>query len=175
MPPRRGIGPRLDRIRADLRDAQAQASSAALGTTAPTPPSSSSPTGRLPGESQDDYIYRTVFGGAEADPGPELPRQRAGRAATAARYGESGSDFVSPWQSPASSRVRAYQWDSAQQQLRVRFIKYETPWVYNNVDLAVFQAFDAADSKGKFINRVLNNYEHRRATDVEEAIHFQGV
>lgn len=179
MPRRRGLNPAArDRIRDDLRnalDALEQPVSVATGTTTSTSPSSSPPSGRRPGESQDDYIYRTVFGGDAADPGPDLSRQRAGRAATAARYGDSGADFVSPWQSPASSRVRAYQWDSAQQQLRVRFIKYGTPWVYNNVDLAAFQAFDSADSKGKFINLVLNNYAHRRATDVEEAIHFQGV
>jgi exonuclease VII small subunit len=33
------------------------------------------PLERKTQQSEDDYIYRTVFGGDEADPGPELPRQ----------------------------------------------------------------------------------------------------
>ena len=79
------------------------------------------------------------------------------------------------WAYPDSSRVRAYQYDFDQQQLRVRFIKYGTPWVYDNVPMAVFQAFDAAPSKGMYINSTLNSFPYRRASAMEEAQYFQGT
>jgi hypothetical protein len=171
MPVRRGLGSNARRAWEDVRAAQRGVGSApGIGGSA----DSYVPESRRPGEDEDDYLSRVLFGG-DREEREASTRQRAGRAATAARYGEGTSDFVSPWEFPDSSRVKAYQWDAAQQQLRVRFIKYGTPWVYNDVDLATFQAFDAADSKGKFINRVLNSYPYRQATDDEEATFFQGV
>lgn len=160
----RGLGRRLGDILSDA----AQQPPARL----PDSTGVSAPESRRPGESQDDYLYRVMFGGDREE---REQGQRAGRAATAARYTETGEDFVSQWEFPDSSRVRAYQWDASMQQLRVRFIKYGTPWVYENVDLATFQTFDAAASKGKFINSVLNSYPYRRASDQEEAEFFQGV
>jgi hypothetical protein len=115
-----------------------------------------------------------VFGGDDAAPAAQAQRGRAGLPGTAAGYGTSGS-YVSPWSYPDSSRVKAYQWDEQLQQLRVRFIKYNTPWVYENVDLAVFQQFDAATSKGKYINRVMNSFPYRRASANEEDAFFTGV
>lgn len=94
-----------------------------------------------------------MYGSDRADPGPE----------------------VTPWEFPDSSRVQAYQYDFNSGQLRVRFIKYGTPWVYNEVPLAIFQAFDAAPSKGMYINSTLNHMLHRRATAVEEAEYFGNV
>lgn len=79
------------------------------------------------------------------------------------------------WTYPSSSRVRAYQYDFDQQQLRIRFVKYGTPWVYDNVPMAVFQSFDAAPSKGMYINSTLNYMTHRRASPMEEAQYFHGV
>lgn len=79
------------------------------------------------------------------------------------------------WEYPDSSRVMAYQYDFDTQQLRVRFIKYRTPWVYDNVPTTVFQAFDAAPSKGRYINSTLNYFTYRRATPGEEAKYFVGV
>lgn len=76
------------------------------------------------------------------------------------------------WEYPESSRVRAYQYDFGKQQLRVRFVKYSTPWVYEGVNETVFQAFDAAPSKGKYINSTLNYTNYRRATAQEEADAF---
>jgi hypothetical protein len=171
MPPRRGLGPNAQRAWADVEDAM-------RGGGRLPPPASGDPSyrpeSRRPGELEDDYLARVLFGGDRDE--RETPRgQRAGRAATAARYGEATGDYVSPWEFPDSSRVRAYQWDEALQQLRVRFIKYGTPWVYNDVDLGTFQAFDAASSKGKFINTVLNSYPYREATSDEESVYFQGV
>jgi hypothetical protein len=167
----------FERVRRDISDAQAESSTSGSlrepgSAGAVGPPGGA---GRRPGESQDDYLYRIMFGGDIAEREQAQERQRAGRAATAARYGESEGNYVSEWQFPDSSRVRAYQWDEARQQLRVRFIKYSTPWVYNNVPLETFQAFDASDSKGRFINRVLNNFPYRRASADEVARHFQGV
>lgn len=79
---------------------------------------------------------------------------------------------TTPWERPASSRVDAYQYDYATGQLRVRFRKYNTPWVYNDVPVAVFQAFDAAPSKGMYINSTLNYMDHRRASSSEMMTHF---
>lgn len=75
------------------------------------------------------------------------------------------------WEYPASSRVRAYQYDFDKQQIRVRFHKYDTPWVYEGVPETLFQAFDTAPSKGKYINSTLNYATHRRAS-AEEVIHY---
>lgn len=90
--------------------------------------------------------------------GPALPQQPA-----------------TPWEYPSSSRVRAYQYDFDKQQIRVRFVKYGTPWVYENVPVTVFQAFDAAPSKGMYINSTLNYMDHRRASPQEESTYFNGV
>lgn len=79
------------------------------------------------------------------------------------------------WEFPASSRVKAYQYDFDTQQLRVRFLKYDTPWVYDDVPTTVFQAFDAAPSKGMYINSTLNYMSHRRASPSEEAAFFHNV
>lgn len=83
--------------------------------------------------------------------------------------------FTTQWAYPDSSRVRAYQYDFATGELRVRFVKYDTAWVYENVSTAVFEAFDAAPSKGKFINSTLNHTRHHKASWDEESTHFNGV
>lgn len=79
------------------------------------------------------------------------------------------------WAFPASSRVYAYQYDYGMQQLRVKFIKYGTPWVYNDVPTTVFQAFDASPSKGSYINSTLNYMDYRRANPQETAQYFSGI
>lgn len=103
---------------------------------------------------EDDKLDQTLFGG-----------------------GGGGLRFQSPtpWVFPASSRVHAYQYDPNTQQLRVRFIKYRTPWVYDNVPSTVFQAFDAAPSKGMYINSTLNYFPYRKATPTEESQYFSGT
>jgi hypothetical protein len=80
-----------------------------------------------------------------------------------------------PWFYPESSRVYAYQYDPFLMQLRVKFIKYGTPWVYNDVPSAVFQAFDASPSKGMYINSTLNYFPYRRANAAEVTNHFFSV
>jgi hypothetical protein len=159
----RGLGPAGRRAFDDIRKAMNEARVGA--TQVPLPPVRSDVVTetKRPDESSDDYLSRVLFGG------------RAGLPGTAAGYGDSSGQYVSPWSFPDSSRVQAYQWDEQKQQLRVRFIKYSTPWVYENIDLAVFQMFDAAPSKGRFINQVLNSYPYRRASDEEEQLYFTGV
>ena len=79
------------------------------------------------------------------------------------------------WQFPDSTRIKAYQYDYATRQLRVRFNKYNTPWVYNDVPVTVFQSFDASDSKGRYVNSTLNYMDYREATPQEEASYFSEV
>lgn len=76
------------------------------------------------------------------------------------------------WEYPDSSRVKAYQYDFEKQQLRVRFHKYGTPWVYEGVPEVLFQAFDSSPSKGKYINSTLNYTAYRRATPQEVDEYF---
>ena len=76
------------------------------------------------------------------------------------------------WEYPDSSRVYAYSYDYQTRELWVRFVKYETPWVYHEVSQPLFAAFDSSPSKGKFINSSLNYTEYRRATPQEEAEKF---
>lgn len=169
MPPRRrGLGRNL----ADIKRDNAGPGFSVLDI--PVNSGQFQPESRRSDETAEEYIARVLLGG-DREEREQFYGQRAGRAATAARYGEDTGDFVSDWQFPDSSRVKAYQWDQSIQQLRVRFIKYGTPWVYNDVDLATFQAFDATSSKGTFINTTLNSYPYRRATVDEEAEYFQGV
>lgn len=56
--------------------------------------------------------------------------------------------------------------------LFVRFIKHGTPWKYLNVPEAIYQAFANAQSKGRYINAVLNNFPNSRATRDEESTFF---
>jgi len=76
------------------------------------------------------------------------------------------------WQYPDSTRVYAYAYDFEEQQLWVRFKKYDTPWLYGGVSQPLFAAFDSSPSKGKYINSTLNYTSYRRATDQEEATKF---
>jgi hypothetical protein len=56
--------------------------------------------------------------------------------------------------------------------LFVRFIKHGTPWKYLNVPEHIYQAFASAQSKGRYINSVLNNYPNSRASGDEESTFF---
>lgn len=56
--------------------------------------------------------------------------------------------------------------------LFVRFIKYGTPWKYMNVPEPVYQSFANAQSKGRYINAVLNGFPNSRATSDEESTFF---
>jgi hypothetical protein len=56
--------------------------------------------------------------------------------------------------------------------LFVRFIKYGTPWKYLNVPAHIYQSFASAQSKGRYINSVLNNFPNSRASGDEESTFF---
>ena len=56
--------------------------------------------------------------------------------------------------------------------LFVRFIKHGTPWKYLNVPEHVYQSFASAQSKGRYINSVLNNFPNSRALGDEESTYF---
>jgi hypothetical protein len=60
-------------------------------------------------------------------------------------------------------------------QLRVKFVKYGTPWVYDAVPSTVFEVFDASPSKGSYINSTLNYFPYRKAIATEVAAHFDSV
>jgi len=102
----------------------------------------------------------------------------AGQKITAYEEQMFGTDRALPpqtttqWEYPESSRVKAYQYDFGSQQLRVRFHKYNTPWVYEGVPEVLFQAFDSAPSKGRYINSTLNYTAYRKATPDEVSTYF---
>ena len=74
---------------------------------------------------------------------------------------------------PESSRVAAYQYDYTGEQLRVTWTNGKAPWVYEGVNSTIFSSFDAAPSKGKYINSTLNFTNHHRVAINDPA--FDGV
>jgi hypothetical protein len=78
----------------------------------------------------------------------------------------------SAWEYPDSTRVYSYSYDYYTRELWVRFKKYATPWVYQEVTQPLFASFDSSPSKGKFINSSLNYTSYRHATPSEEALKF---
>lgn len=66
---------------------------------------------------------------------------------------------------PESSRVVEAAYDPPTQRLYVRFVKpvpEGTPWVYESVPSNVWTNFKRSQSQGKFVNRVLNQYNYHR-------------
>ena len=64
-----------------------------------------------------------------------------------------------------SSRVSDAAYDEEHQRLYVRFVKPQpvgTPWTYEGVPLTVWHEMLQTSSKGKFVNRVLNNFNYHR-------------
>jgi hypothetical protein len=83
--------------------------------------------------------------------------------------------------SDESSRVEAFRYVATEGTsgaigyngiLFVRFIKNGTPWKYLNVPEHVYQSFASAQSKGRYINSVLNNFPNSRASGDEESTFF---
>jgi hypothetical protein len=80
-----------------------------------------------------------------------------------------------------SSRVESFRFVAKEGQpgavgyngiLFVRFIKNGTPWKYLNVPEHIYQSFASAQSKGRYINSVLNNFPNSRAAPDEEKEFF---
>jgi len=118
------------------------------------------------GESGRNRIRRNIGGQVGGHDITAYEKQMFGTSRAVPPQGETA------WEYPDSTRVYAYQYDFAESQLRVRFKKYETPWVYEGVTEPVFRAFDSSPSKGKYINSTLNYTAYRRATPQEVASHF---
>jgi hypothetical protein len=72
-----------------------------------------------------------------------------------------------PWFPVTSTRMRQARYDYG---IRAVYVEFTSGiyWIYESVPLAVFWQFIRAKSKGKFINRVLNNFPYREA-DPDEA------
>lgn len=66
-----------------------------------------------------------------------------------------------PWVSVNSSRVTQARYDGNNNQIQVIF-RDGTPWTYDGVPRNVWNNFRRSGSKGKYINRVLNDYSYWR-------------
>ena len=108
-------------------------------------------------------------------------RERDAQAAIAA--GDDPPTGYYPPQFPDSTRVRAFRFvphdpndttDAGIGTLYMRFIKYDTPWVYRNVPHGVYAAL-ATDgvSKGRFVNSTLNAFEYSHAA-ASDMLYFDG-
>lgn len=82
--------------------------------------------------------------------------------------------LTTSWKYPDSSRVRAYMYDYSSNSLYITWQNGKTPWVYDDVYPSLFEAFDAAPSKGKYINSTLNYTSHYPASSSEMDM-FTGV
>lgn len=82
--------------------------------------------------------------------------------------------LTTSWKYPNSSRVRAYMYDYSSNSLYITWQNGKPPWVYDDVYPALFEAFDAAPSKGKYINSTLNYTSHYPASSSEMDV-FTGV
>ena len=62
-----------------------------------------------------------------------------------------------------SSNVEAIGYDSDNQELHVRFLKYGATYVYYDVEEWVFQEFMQADSKGTYLNaNIKTQYQYAK-------------
>jgi hypothetical protein len=69
------------------------------------------------------------------------------------------------WRPFQSSRVVEAGYSPSAQRLYVRFVKPRpegTPWVYESVPPNVWRNMKRQASVGRFVNRVLNNYDYHR-------------
>jgi KTSC domain len=69
---------------------------------------------------------------------------------------------LGPWaETPASSRVSRYRYDYAQRAIQVQWRNNKNDgYIYEDVDYEAFRSFARAVSKGKAINRSLNNFKY---------------
>lgn len=79
--------------------------------------------------------------------------------------GEATEEPPVDWSPFDSSRVVEAGYDKDTQRLYVRFVKpipRGTPWVYEGVPSNVWRNMKRSASAGKFVNRVLNDYDYHR-------------
>ena len=118
-----------------------------------------------------------------------IQEERARTRANEGKFKEPTSLIPIPWDPNTtyfhppdeSSRVEAFRYSALEGgaevtgytgTLFVRFIKYGTAYKYLNVPSHIFQSFASAQSKGRYINSVLNGYDKSRATPDEESTFF---
>lgn len=77
---------------------------------------------------------------------------------------------LGPWiETPASSRVSRFRFDHLQRQLQVQWRNGKNAgYIYENIDYDGYRAFARVASKGKYINRVLNDKVYHRMVGEEE-------
>jgi hypothetical protein len=67
-----------------------------------------------------------------------------------------------------SSRIQEAAYDADHERLYVRFVKPVnrggTPWTYEGVPANVWRNLKRSQSPGKFVNRVLNQYDYHHGT-----------
>jgi hypothetical protein len=66
-----------------------------------------------------------------------------------------------PWENFDSTRVRDARWVGGLNQIQVHFAD-GTPWVYAGVTYEVWRRLKRSTSPGRFVNRVLSEYEYYR-------------
>jgi KTSC domain len=72
--------------------------------------------------------------------------------------GEKIRSDCGPWIEPSSTRVESYRYDYLNRQIQCTWANNIGPGHTYDVDYEVFRRFARSNSKGKFINRVLNGY-----------------
>lgn len=112
-------------------------------------------------------LSRALPGGASTPAQAAAARNMSAATADALMQAQEGDDsLLLPYQptpsiNPPRPRTLAAGYDSKGRVLRVRF-RDGTPWAYYDVPPNIWQNFKRSKSPGRFINRVLNNYEYSR-------------
>jgi len=106
-------------------------------------------------QSWDDYASETEMGGFGMSLGDTDPNDQGPWGA-----GEAPPSFIPV---TTSSRITEAAYSPRTRRLYVRFVKPQpggTPWTYYDIPPNVWRNFKRAKSKGKFVNRVLNQYPY---------------
>jgi hypothetical protein len=99
-------------------------------------------------------------------PATKNKKIHAGRYVHDEAYDEDQHD-MGPWIEVTSSRIVAIRYDYQNSAVQVTWPRSNTPYIYLDVPEERFRAFLRANSKGRFINSDLNNFEYRQATPDE--------
>ena len=79
----------------------------------------------------------------------------------------------SNWEPVESLRCKAARYDYDERNLLMAWYNGKLAWVYRGVEEEVFSDFLSTESKGKYVNSVLNNYPHSRIGP-SEMRYFEG-
>lgn len=112
-------------------------------------------------------LSRAIPGGASTPAQAAAARNMSQQTLDAMELARNGDDSIllpyqpTPSINPPRPRTLAAGYDSKARVLRIRF-RDGTPWEYYDVPPNVWQNFKKVKSPGRFVNRVLNNYEYSR-------------